>query len=292
MDAQSFHFRVGAFECIVVNDGSLAYSNPARVHFANAPADRLASDLAAYGLQIDKWTEWISPLLCLVIQTGEHQVLVDTGLGAVDFAPNAGRLLQNLQAEGIEPGDIDTVILTHAHGDHIGGNTVPEGRPAFPQARYIMWKDEWDFWTSETTLARPEYQWMTSFVHDNLLPIHDRFQFLQQDIEIVPGVHTLFAPGHTPGHTALVVASGGEQLLCVGDAIAHPIHVEQLDWYFAPDCQPELALRTRRQLLEHAAADRTLTFAFHLDFPGLGYVHSQGEGLKWQPLARTGPSSD
>src|SRR5512136_2073300 len=143
----SYHFKVGAFECVVVSDGTLTYTDPAPVLFANAPSDRLALALRAYGIQLEQWGEWISSLNCLVIRTGEHCILIDTGLGTVDFGPNAGVLPRNLRAAGIEAGDVDIVVLTHAHGDHVGGNTDSEGKAAFPQARYLMTKAEWDFWT-------------------------------------------------------------------------------------------------------------------------------------------------
>lgn len=284
MTTASYHFNVGKIECIAVNDGTLTYTDPAPLHFVNAPTDRLGPALRAYGIQLEAWKEWISPLICLVIKAGEHCILIDTGLGTFDWAPNAGRLLQNLQAEGIYPADIDTVIISHAHGDHIGGTTDSEGRAAFPKARYIMSKVEWDFWTSEKNLSQPEYQWMTPFVQQKLLPIQDRFQLLEQDVEIVPGIHTLFAPGHTPGNMAVVVKSGSEQLLSLGDVIAHPLHVEQPDWYLEPDCQPEQSVRTRRQLLERAAVEHALVCGFHLDFPGLGYVRQQLGNWKWQAI--------
>lgn len=287
MNTDSFHFKVGTLECIVVNDGTLAYSDPASVHFANAPKDRLEQALRAYHIELDQWDEWISPLPCLVIKTGEHLVLVDTGLGYVDFSPNTCKLLVNLRSEGIMPNDIDTVILTHAHGDHVGGTTDSEGHAAFPQARYFMRKEEWDFWTSETTLAHPDYSWMTPFVQRNLLPIIDRFHLIEQDMEIVPGIYSQFAPGHTPGNMALAIVSGSEQLLCLGDIITHPIHPEEPEWHISSDCDPEQSMLSRRRLLKRAADDHILIFAFHMDFPGLGYVRQQQEVWKWRPIVAT-----
>lgn len=288
MNSTSYHFGTGDFKCTLIKDGTLTYTTPAQAHFANAPVDQLKQALLRHNIQLDSWSEWISPLPVLLIQAEEKKVLVDTGLGKVDFGPDAGLLLQNLQAEGIEPGDIDFVILTHAHGDHIGWNTNAEGLAAFPKARYIMRKEEWDFWTSEETLAQSRYEWMMPFVRKQLLPLRSRFELLERDEEIVPGVHTLFAPGHTPGHMAVAITSKDQELLCVGDVISHPLHAERPDWYIEPDCQPDQAVRTRMQLLDRAANTQARVFAFHFDFPGIGYVRRQQEAWEWQPISTPG----
>ncbi|OGN91301.1 MAG: hypothetical protein A2Y88_01405 [Chloroflexi bacterium RBG_13_48_10] len=281
MNTGSFHFKVGRFDCIAISDGSMPSHDAAQILFTNAPKRLLASTLREYNSSLDQWTEQFT---CLVVKTEEHCVLFDTGLGVIDSVPSAGKLLQNLQACDIEPGEIDTVIISHAHGDHIGGNTDSGGQAVYPQARYYMRREEWDFWTSETTLANPAYGWMTEFVNQGLLPIRDRIQLLEQDLEIVPGITTLFAPGHTPGNLAAVIESGNEQLLYLGDVILHPIHVEHADWYSSFDCLPVMAVRTRQLLLERAVADQALIIAYHLDFPGLGYARGQQGKWKWQPI--------
>ena len=282
MNTDSFHFKVGMFECIAVSDGTLTYSDPVRTLFANAPKEQLAQVLPAYSIQLEQWSEWVSPFICLVIRTAEHCVLLDTGVGTIDFAPKAGKLVQNLQAVGIQPADIDTVILTHGHPDHIGGITDVAGKVVFANARHVMWQAEWEFWSLEAGLAFDEFD--AKHARRKLSPLAGRLDLINREIEIVPGIHAVLAAGHTPGHMALAVVSASEELLYVGDAFGHPIHLEHPDWNILYDYQPELAVQSRRQLRDRAVAGQARILAFHFDFPGLGYVrHPQGE-WKWQPM--------
>ena len=157
MGTEYYPFKIGAIECVAISDGTLAYQNPAKILFANAPSDQLTQALRAHNIQPEQWSEWISPFICLLIRTGNRYVLVDSGVGTIDFAPNAGRLPKNLQSAGIALSDIDTVILTHGHPDHIGGITDPAGKAVFTNARYAMWRQEWEFWNSAAGLAFDEF---------------------------------------------------------------------------------------------------------------------------------------
>ena len=293
MSAERFSFKIGNFECMAVSDGTLTYTPPifpppATFLFVNAPRESLEEALREHNLQPEKWVEWISPYICMIVNTGEHRVLVDTG--ADGLGPNTGKLLQNLEARGIAPEDIDTVIITHGHPDHIGGNTDTEGKPAFPKARYVMWKDEWDFWTSKQAglqLDEHSKEVLLKFARKNLPPIQSQLDLVDKETEIVPGVCAVAAPGHTPGHMALAISSEDEKLLCISDAVLHPIHMEQLEWYAAVDYDPKQVVTTRSRLLNKAETEKALVLAFHFPFPGLGYVMKKEDVWQWKPVDMT-----
>ena len=294
MNRHVYRFKVGSFECMAVSDGAHTYAPPtfpppAALLFINAPGEHLARVLRDHNLNPTEWVEWTCPYICLLVDTGGDLVLVDTG--ADGLGPNTGRLVENLHAVGITPGDISTVIMTHGHPDHIGGNTDAEGMPVFFNAWYAMWRDEWDFWTSKRAeLKLDEYsrEVLLKFTHKNLPPIEGRLELVDHETEVVPGIRAIAAPGHTPGHMALAISSGGEQLLCVSDAVLHPIHCEHPEWCAAVDLAPEQVVSTRRRLLTEAVAGKALVLAFHFPFPGLGHVAEKGDAWQWQPIEMKG----
>jgi glyoxylase-like metal-dependent hydrolase (beta-lactamase superfamily II) len=211
MKNNSFLFELGNFKCIAVSDGTFTYSDQS--FYQNAPKEQLQKVFREYDLQSGQIT---TPYTCLFIDTGKHRILVDTGMGA-GVVPSVGNLLMNLQEEGIEGADIDTVILTHGHPDHIGGIINAEGKPAFPNARYVMWKKEWEFWASEPDLKQLKVdehikQIILMSARKNLPSIKNRLNLIDHEIEILPGIHAISAPGHTPGHIALGISSGVDNL--------------------------------------------------------------------------------
>lgn len=283
---RAHRFMVGTMVCTIVSDGSLAYPDPAHLFFVNAPQAERDVVLRAAGIEPGRWHEYVSPHCALLVDTGDQRVLVDTGGGG--FAPTNGKLHENLRAEGIGLDSVDVVVLTHAHADHSGGNLNAQGEPAFPNASYVIWRDEWDFWThapdlSSLPLPDQSKASLVALAKRNLPPIERQLKLIDTDTVVAPGVQALAAPGHTPGHAAVLVSSDGAQLLWTADAVLHPIQVNRPDWYATFDLRPEQAVATRRDLLARAADERMLVHAAHFSWPGLGRVTRQPDGFQWEP---------
>jgi glyoxylase-like metal-dependent hydrolase (beta-lactamase superfamily II) len=272
-----FHFSVGAFDCLVINDGNI--SGNAEMLFVNAPASQLTQVLRAHALDPDHLPSTWS---CLLVKTADHVVLIDTGLGSGQ--PVGGHLLPILAEEGVSPTDIDTVILTHGHGDHIGGCVTESGDMAFPKATYFMGKDEWLYWTSEATLAQ-ESDSAGDFARKKLRSLTAVLQTVEDGQEIASGIRAIAAPGHTVGQLAVQIESGGEQLLFLADVALYPIHVEHPDWVSQMDADPAQTVLTRHKLFQWAVEHDALVLAYHFPpFPSLGCIVRKGSSWEWKPV--------
>jgi len=242
----------------------------------------------------------MTPYTCLYIDTGEHRVLVDTGAG--DLGEHAAQVFpvldhstsvtaclpENLRASGVEPSEIDTLVITHAHPDHVGGTLNETGELVFSNARYFISREEWDFWNSDTaTTKAPPF--MVETARRNLEPLKERLTLPEDASEIVPGVRAVATAGHTPGHIALSIASDGERLLHVSDAVLYPLHLEHPKWTPVFDILPEPASASKNRIFDLAAEESALVFAHHFPpFPNLGYVRKQEQGWRWQPIDTQG----
>jgi glyoxylase-like metal-dependent hydrolase (beta-lactamase superfamily II) len=194
-----------------------------------------------------------------------------------------------LRDAGIQPDQIDTVILSHAHPDHIGGCLNKLGQPAFPNARYVLPRKEWDYWMSHPSLAElpvdEEFRkMMRGSAEKNLAGIQTKLELVDPETEIAPGIAAIEAFGHSPGQIGLEISSGGERLLFVADAIVLPLHLKYPESIGATDHRPSQTAATRIRLLEKAARDQPLVSATHFAFPGLGYVAARGSRWEWKAV--------
>jgi glyoxylase-like metal-dependent hydrolase (beta-lactamase superfamily II) len=274
---ERYTFRIGKFQCIAINDGG--FVGNAAMLFANAPEGELAKALHNYG-EISEalpstWT-------CLLVQTETETVLIDAGMGNHDT--NGGKLLESLRQVGYSPADIDILILSHIHGDHILGCVRQGGELSFPNARYVMGKREWEFWTTKKSLeTAPEWAAETA---QRILPrLSERMSTVDGQGTVVPGIDIHPAPGHTFGHIAVEIMSEGERLIYLADTALHPIHLEYPHWTSLVDQFPEQAVQTRMGLLKRAAQLKSLVLLFHFHpFPSLGFIIEEGDSWRWQEI--------
>jgi len=200
-----------------------------------------------------------------------HTLLVDTGIGPGTMGMR-GKLLEDLERNGVEPEDVDTVFLTHLHGDHVGWSLASDGGPAFPGARYVTQDAEWE--AAEPYLRRA----MASLDDLGVLHLLDGEEVIAEAFTAVP------TPGHSPGHASLLVSSGGEQALVLGDVIVHPAQVTEPTWNINFDVDKEQATFTRAQLLDWLEADGITVAAGHIPGSGFGRVAREEGHLYWLPL--------
>lgn len=256
MPEKGFHYHIGDYDCIIFSDGTIT----------------------GQGME----TEEVFGLNCLLIDSGNEKILIDTG-GGGGFQSTAGRLSENLEAEGIKRADIDRIVVTHGHIDHVGGCFDSRGMPVFPNARYITSESEWEFWLSKPADDKFE-TWLFSTARKRFLPIRAQFELVDDGAEILPGINIILAPGHTPGNIIVDISSGGKRLLCIGDIIHSQQEFLRPHYLSLFDISHEQALRTREKILTDVVKSGTLVYACHFPFPGFGYMKNIEGVFTWQPF--------
>jgi glyoxylase-like metal-dependent hydrolase (beta-lactamase superfamily II) len=227
----------------------------------------------------------------LLVNTGSKLVLIDTGT-AGQIVDSAGSLLANLAAAGVKPGMIDTVLISHFHPDHINGLKDKDGNRIFPNAEIAVPDGEWDYWMNDANMNG-----VSRAVHRYFLNARRIFGDIAGEVrrfkagaEVAPGITSIAAFGHTPGHVAFSVASGNESVLVLSDSARNPyLFVRHPDWQPSFDMDGPMAVTTRRRLLDRAAADRMLVHGYHFPFPATGHIARTASGYElvpalWQPL--------
>jgi len=201
-------------------------------------------------------------------------VLVDTGVGPQAMG-HGGKLLADLENAGVDPEDVDTVFLTHLHGDHLGWSVRPDGEPVFANARYVTQAAEWEI--SAPYLGRA----IAALDDLGVLELLDGEEPVGEELTAIP------TPGHSPGHNSLLVSSRGQQALVSGDAIVHPAQATEPTWNVHFDMDKEQAARTREMLLAWLEADGIAVAAGHIPGSGFGRIARDAGGRYWQTLEKS-----
>lgn len=290
----AYQFEIGSFKAAAISDGLLTLP-PLPTYAPNASPEAVEQAMVERFWSPDELTLYFT---ALYVDTGAHRVLIDTGAGT-ELGAGLAQLTQNLAAIGVQPQEIDTVILTHAHPDHIGGIVAASGQLTFPNAQYYISEAEWPFWTAPTIdlspllIPEPFKQGMVAAARKHLGAITNRVNRFRFDQEIVPGIVAIAAPGHTPGQSALQITSGDAQLIVAADVFFNEaFDLEHPDWQTGFDLDPQQAAATRRRLLDQIAHERTLVMAYHMPFPALGHIRPHGSDLaegqavryEWEPI--------
>ncbi|HSQ15393.1 MAG TPA: MBL fold metallo-hydrolase, partial [Candidatus Binatia bacterium] len=282
-----YRFAIGEIEAIVISDGGLSFQPIQPTWAPEASKEELEGMLRSAFLPTDRLNLDVNTLL---LKTGGELVLVDTGAGNL-FGPSLGKMAERLAAAGVQPAQVTGVVLTHAHGDHYGGLLDGAGKPVFPNAAYFASKTEVDYWTgpdpdmSKLRVPEENKKVFAANAKRYLEAIKARLTPVSAGQKILPGVEVLSAPGHTPGHIALLVSSGKEALLTAADTVHHHVLMfAYTEWTSYFDSDPKLGAETRRKLLDRAATDGLRVLGYHLPFPGIGHVRTaKGGRFKWLP---------
>jgi glyoxylase-like metal-dependent hydrolase (beta-lactamase superfamily II) len=274
-----YRFKLGAIEITVISDGTLAF--PAETLWLDRAEDARSLLTSTFqpsspvGLQINT----------ILVNTGDKLVLIDAGCGVDKFQKTTGGLIANLAAAGYAPGDIDTILFTHFHFDHLWGISDRENASLlFPSAEFVATETEFAFWSAPDLADKLPPEQQPRVTQANLKLATPRLRLIKATAEVVPGVTTFGTPGHTPGHIGVNISSGGEQLLLTGDVVVNSaVSFLHPEWPFGFDIDVPLATKTRVAFLGRAAADKALVGSYHLPFPGFGHVVREGSAYRWLP---------
>jgi glyoxylase-like metal-dependent hydrolase (beta-lactamase superfamily II) len=220
----------------------------------------------------------------LVIRIGGKLVMFDSGMGTLQqFGPTTGRLKSCMAAAGIRPEDIDAIVCSHAHWDHVGGIWGDDGKPNFPNAQIYVSQIDYDFWTDDSKLGT-DLDGLVKAAIKNLRPARDRMVFFKDGQQFLSGVHAIASPGHTLGHHCFMIESGGKSLCYGGDLTHHPVLLfEKPDMEFLFDTDSKLSVKSRIRILDMLASSRTSFMSYHFPWPGFGNVVKTGDSFRFFP---------
>jgi glyoxylase-like metal-dependent hydrolase (beta-lactamase superfamily II) len=281
-----YRYKIGSYELTALYDG-IWYRPIGNTFIRNVPFAEVEHALDQAFMPHDKLT---TPFTTLIVNTGSKLVLIDTGTGG-QIAPSAGVLRDNLVAAGIDPKAVDMIVISHFHPDHINGIKDKDNNLIFPNAEIMVPAPEWAYWMDDANLNAAPADLKETFRNQRRIfsDIEKQVTQFVPGKEVAPGVVTLPAPGHTPGHTVFAIHSGDQSLLVLSDTAQHPaVFARHPDWQAAFDIDGAEAVATRKKIFDRAAADRMLVTGYHFPFPACGHLIKTASGyehvpVEWQP---------
>jgi len=281
-----YRFKLGGFEVATVLDAK-AIRDGLHPHYGgNVSAEEVQSLARANNIDTQRFEH---PNIPTLVNTGKQLILFDTGNGALprEYEQLSKRLppgqtAARLAAVGYRPEDIDVIVITHGHPDHIGGLTEG-GKPVFPNARYVFGSAEFDFWKRGENV-REARKFNRELFMKICVPLADRSIFIKPGDEVVSGITAVDAAGHSPGLLAFHIESAGKRLMITADTFTqYVMAVQRPDWHFEMDDEKEKAVASRKRILDTLATDKLMFASFHMPFPGIGYVEKSSGGYRWVP---------
>ena len=274
-------FKLGSFRVTVVRDGMRPSGTPNETFGTNQSAETVGALLTENFLPADQFVNSFAPTL---IDTGSEVVLFDTGLGEGGREAGMGRLVEGLKAVGYTPDQVTVVVITHMHGDHIGGLTEG-GAPTFANARYVAGRTEYDFWTSTDRVGTPAEQGHKG-VLAKVQPLAEKIAFIEDGGEVVPGITGINAFGHSPGHMIFRIESDGRAMMLTADTANHfVLSLQRPDWEVRFDMDKAMAAAARKTVFDMIATDKLAFVGYHMPFPAVGYVEKASEGYRFVPMS-------
>jgi glyoxylase-like metal-dependent hydrolase (beta-lactamase superfamily II) len=280
-----YRYKLGDYEMTALYDG--VWNRPIDDKFvANVAFAEVQKTLSNSFLPTDKLPV---PFTALLVNTGSRLVLLDTGTGGQFPGAMAGSLVENLAAAGIAPAAIDAIVISHFHPDHINGIKTKDDALVFPNAEILVPAPEWAYWMDDAKLSTAPQGLKLNFLNVRRVFKNVKVTQYQPGKEVAPGVTSIAAYGHTPGHVAFAVASGSASMLVLSDTTNHPwLFLRNPEWQAAFDMDGPMAVDTRRRLLDQAVADKMLVQGYHFPFPATGHVTKSGANydlvpIMWQP---------
>ncbi|MBS1142384.1 MAG: Beta-lactamase-like protein [Proteobacteria bacterium] len=276
-----YRLMLGNFEVTALYDGAIDLDEKLLKNIQQRDIQRLLAREFLKGPKVQ------TAVNAYLINTGNKLVLVDAGAAKL-FGPGLGNIVDNLKAAGYVPEQVDTVLITHLHGDHVNGLVTPEGKAVFANAEIWSAKADNDFWLSEEIAAKApkDFQPFFKMSRDAAAPYlaSGKWKTFDSDRELLTGISSVDTHGHTPGHASYLFQSGDQRLLILGDLVHnHAVQFARPEVAFEFDNDPKQAVIARKRVFHQAAREKLMVAGMHLPFPGIGHVRKEQKGYAWVP---------